>query len=132
MNVERGRAERVHHFEDAHVHPGATARFWVLGSGEDPRRDAAEMLDPLAAGVLGFQEVRVRGVNRTALLVGDHARGRLGGRGGGPASNLGARHWGRGGWRGRAQRSPEAVSAARHAASICAALSMSGLSAVIR
>ena len=33
VDVEGGRAERVHHFEDAHVHPGTAASVGVLWTG---------------------------------------------------------------------------------------------------
>ena len=103
--VEGGRAERVHHFEDAHVHPGTAASVGVLWTGKDPLGDAAEVEDPLAAGVLGLQEVRVRGVHRAVLMDGRRTLGCLGGRGVSHDGFLGARLWGRVGWCGHAHRS---------------------------
>ena len=95
VDVEGRRAERVHHFEDTHVHPRPATSVGVLRTGEDPLGDAAEVEDPLAAGVLGLQEVRVRGVHRAALMVGRRSLGRLGGRGVSRDGFLDARLWGR-------------------------------------
>ena len=81
VSVEWGGAEGVGHLEDAEVHPRGPPRLRVLRPWQHPLGDAAEVMDPFAAILLGLDEVRVGGVQGSTVLVRGQSRDRLGGRG---------------------------------------------------
>ena len=85
VSVKWRGAEGVGHLEDAEVHPRRSPRFRVLRPWQHPLGDAAEVVDPFAAILLGLDEVRIGGIQGSAVLVRDLSRDRLGGRGQGAA-----------------------------------------------